>query len=327
MAETLMGQLRDLSQLETQLLGNLAELQQSTAALRARPVATILRPLAAMAATESRRNRREARMTTAGGELALDVALLESLKHILRPLVMARLGQGLEAPQQMHLAVNRSDDQLSVMLEDDGGAAPPDAALTPVRDEIARAGGNLRLVRLPTGGLRVHIVVPMNLVVMEGMVVGVGGTRYVLPVEAIRSILQPDPAAVISVSVQGGQRWLRLGKEEIVMIQPLPTATGQGPGAARRAPAMPGDTAPEAPRHGGIHVVVGRGGRSIAIPVDDLVGQQLVLLRPLRGVMSRLRNVSGVALLSGGEIGMVLSPSTLCGRPELDDRPAEALSA
>jgi chemotaxis protein histidine kinase CheA len=67
---------------------------------------------------------------------------------------------------------------------------------------------------------------------------------------------------------------------------------------------------------GKVHVVLGRAGQSVAIPVDDLVGQQLVLLRPLRGLMSRMRNVSGVALLSGGDVGVVLSPRALCDGAE-----------
>ena len=49
----------------------------------------------------------------------------------------------------------------------------------------------------------------------------------------------------------------------------------------------------------------------MAIPVDELMGQQLVLLRPLRGVMSKIRDLSGVALLAGGEVGMVLAVNRL----------------
>jgi two-component system chemotaxis sensor kinase CheA len=59
-------------------------------------------------------------------------------------------------------------------------------------------------------------------------------------------------------------------------------------------------------------VFLRRAADCVAIPVDELVGQQLVLLRPLRGMMSKLRNVTGVALLAGGEVGMVLSPAALC---------------
>jgi two-component system chemotaxis sensor kinase CheA len=312
LAEGMMDRLRDLAQLETQLLGHLAELQQNTADLRSRPAETVLRPLAALTATQSRTNGREARMTSAGGDAMLDIALLDSLKRILRPLVIERIGLGDAAPTRLHVIVNRSDDQLAVTLEDDGSAPAPRALPDAVEAEIARTGGQVRQVRLPGGGHRFHIVLPLNMVVMEGMVVGAGGTRYVLPVEAIRSILQPDPATLLTVSAQGGQRWLRLGEDEVIAVRALP-------GAA------PGNSAAGS-RQGGVHIVVGREGKSVAIPVDDLVGQQLVLLRPLRGVMSKLRNISGVALLSGGEVGMVLSPAALCGCDATGDVVEGALS-
>ena len=62
--------------------------------------------------------------------------------------------------------------------------------------------------------------------------------------------------------------------------------------------------------------LLGTNGQSIAIPVDELVGQQLILLRPLRGVMARLPNLTGTALLAGGEVGMVLSASSLLSSSE-----------
>ena len=54
-------------------------------------------------------------------------------------------------------------------------------------------------------------------------------------------------------------------------------------------------------------VIVRNDNYQMAIPVDELMGQQLVLLRPLRGVISRILDLSGVALLAGGEVGMVLA--------------------
>lgn len=50
----------------------------------------------------------------------------------------------------------------------------------------------------------------------------------------------------------------------------------------------------------------------MAVPVDELIGQQLVLLRPLRGVLSRVQNMTGIALLAGGDVGMVVSANMLC---------------
>ena len=112
---------------------------------------------------------------------------------------------------------------------------------------------------------------------------------------------------------------MRFSDDEIIAIKtlsparggpksnPVPgTAQGQGTSATRGG-------------QGNVHIILGQAGRSVAIPVDDLVGQQLVLLRPLRGLMSKVRNVTGVALLSGGEVGMVLSPGSLCGTADTSE--------
>jgi two-component system chemotaxis sensor kinase CheA len=306
-----MDRLRDLAQLETQLLGQLAELQQSTSELRSRPVETVLRPLVAMVATSGRSRGGATSMSTAGADMQLDIALLDTLKRILRPLIQSRMAQVAGGgPRRLHLAVNRSDDQLSVTLDDDASQTNQSADLETVTAELTRAGGQARHVRLPGGGVRLHLNLPMNLVVLEGMVVGAGGTRYVLPVDSIRTILQPDPAALIHLSVGGGQSMLRLSDDEVISVRPLPSAGPRAAGLAGR-----GDVAPSEHRRaeaGKVHVVLGTAGQSVAIPVDDLVGQQLVLLRPLRGLMGRLRNISGVALLSGGDVGIVLSPRALC---------------
>jgi two-component system, chemotaxis family, sensor kinase CheA len=309
LADRTMERLRDLAQLETQLLGQMAELQQSTSELRSRPVETVLRPLVAMVATSGRSRGGATSMSTAGAEMQLDIALLDTLKRILRPLIQSRMAQGTGGPRRLHLAVNRSDDQLSIMLDDDANLTNPGADSETVGAELARAGGQLRHVRLPGGGVRLHLNLPMNLVVLEGMVVGAGGTRYVLPVDSIRTILQPDPAALIHLSVGGGQSMLRLSDDEVISVRPLPIA-GQRAGASAGRDAVQADN--RRTEAGKVHVVLGTAGQSVAIPVDDLVGQQLVLLRPLRGLMGGLRNISGVALLSGGDVGMVLSPRALC---------------
>lgn len=336
LADGMMERLRNLAQLETQLLGHMTELQQNTAQLRARPVETVLRPLTAMLSAQARGRGMAVTITTSGAEIALDVSILDMLKRVLRPLILSRLSDAVTTDRRLHLMVNRSDDHVSITLEDNADHDPDPAQMQLVTADLARAGGHLRQVRLPGGGARLHLSLPMSLVVLEGMVVGAGGTRYVLPVDSIRTILQPDAAALIDVAAGGGQQMLRLSKDEVVLIRPLPAANAtlcdhvDHPDHMNHAdhvdhmdhmdhaglPSSPATTmgpmADTVPAHGKVHVVLGRAGQSVAIPVDDLVGQQLVLLRPLRGLMSRLRNISGVALLSGGDVGMVLSPRALC---------------
>jgi len=86
---------------------------------------------------------------------------------------------------------------------------------------------------------------------------------------------------------------LRLDDGDLIKIQPLSNGKFKN-----------GDS-PD-----GLYVIVRYNDIRRAIPVDELLGQQLVLLRPLRGVLSGMRDLSGIAILTGGDVGMVLSVSS-----------------
>jgi two-component system chemotaxis sensor kinase CheA len=62
-----------------------------------------------------------------------------------------------------------------------------------------------------------------------------------------------------------------------------------------------------------LFVVAGRSTRRIALSVDELVGQQMVLIRPLQGCLSSIRGVTGCALLGSGGVGMVLDMGYVFG--------------
>jgi two-component system chemotaxis sensor kinase CheA len=289
--------LQELAQLETQLVGQITQLQEQTVEIRSRRIETIFRPLEAFVQTYSRRNRGEATTSFAGGELTLDLTILENLRRVLRNLAVARLEIGTGAPRSLHISFHRDEERVLAIYQDDGGAAESSAALDEVHAAVTRMGGELRQVALPGAGVRFHISLPLAMVVLEGMVVGVEGVRYVVPVDAIRMILQPDADRRFRVSAADGREMLRIGNDEIVAIQPLP-----GPQGARGSAAQSRN----------VFVVLGVQGRSVAVPVDELVGQQLVLLRPLRGVLSGMQNMTGIALLAGGDVGMVVSANMLC---------------
>lgn len=54
-------------------------------------------------------------------------------------------------------------------------------------------------------------------------------------------------------------------------------------------------------------LVVEQDEKNIALSVDELVGQQQVMIQPLQGHLTDINGVSGCALLGDGEVGMVLS--------------------
>lgn len=153
------------------------------------------------------------------------------------------------------------------------------------------------------------------MIVLDGMVVKVGDVNYVIPIDSILRIQQTEGKGVLGVSASEGQRMLEIGNHQHVPIHRLA-------GSVANSSAVPKFDAPEMPKksrakndltRGDVttFVIVRNEDFQMAIPVDELMGQQLVLLRPLRGVMSKIRDLSGVALLAGGEVGMVLAVNRL----------------
>lgn len=301
--EQLDEQLREITQLGSQILGHISELQQLTANLRTRPAATVLRALAAIVATEARSNGFEAQLTTTGEHETLDVSMLDAMRTAMQHYLRERLSKPHQAPRRLHMMVRKMDDQVTVVLDDDGAIAPSPEILQRVEEEIRVQGGHLRLIDRPEGGFRLHVMLPISLIMLEGMVVGAERTRYIVPISAIRSILQPEPEAMVSVSgPEGRSWWLRLNADELIPVQNIASVK------PRR------DCARNKPDPDQIYIIVSLAENCVALPVDEVLGQQLVLSRPLRGVMSDLRRFSGVALLSRGDLAMVLSPDSFCAQ-------------
>jgi len=233
-------------------------------------------------------------MSTAGGDLILDQIVIEELRAVLKRVLSARVVSD-PAPRKFHMVVDRDEDQVRVELTDDGGPIPTGSDIDQVEAELKQRRGTLRKVALPNGGVRIHIEAPLQMVVMEGMVVRIGSVHYVLPIDTIQRIHQGSD--MVSVSASKGQKMLRLSEGELVPIRSLPGGDG-----AKTQEANDGDP---------IFVIVQSRKSVVAICVDELLGQQLVLLRPLKGVLAGVRNMSGVAILNGGEIGMVVAVSRL----------------
>ncbi len=283
--------LQEISESGAQLSTELSHLQQESVAQRSRPAEVLLRPLKAYVATRARKIGVDATVTYVGGDAMLDQMLIEELRGPLKTLVNLRLA-GEYPASRFHISVEAESDHVRVELTDNSPEAATAPAYAALADEMARKKGALRRVSLPAGaGVRFHLRVPQHMIVLDGMVVRVGHVRYVLPVDTIHRILQTD--RLLPVSASGATRMLNIDEGALVPVHPL----------------MP--EAPEAARGARLYVILSSNETRIAIPVDELLGQQLVMLRPLQGVLSGMRDMSGIAVLSGGEVGMVVAVSAL----------------
>ncbi|CUH68510.1 Chemotaxis protein CheA [Thalassovita gelatinovora] len=300
--ETYTHKVARAAEAETQLNAQMGRLQEETAKLRERPAGILLRTLAAFVETRSRQEGKEARMSHNGENVVLDQAMLDALGKLLKKVIRSRLG-GENGPAQFHLSLSRADNRVSVLLEDDGKTDLDHDVLQELHQVAVREGGEFRPVQMPSGGMRFHLSLPVHMALLEGMVVRVGDVCYVVPVNAIERIQLGASDALLPVAASKNSAMLRTDTGELAPIRPL-----SGPiENLSNLTAANGDGSCSAK----LYVVLRSDDHRIAVPVDEMLGQQLVLLRPLQGPLIGIRNMMGLALLSGGEVGMVVAVDRL----------------
>jgi two-component system chemotaxis sensor kinase CheA len=337
---------RALVQVETEIGLSLDHLQEIALALRARPAAEILAPLPRLAQDVAAHQGKMVTVETGGEELELDHTLLEVLSEPLRRLTWFAAAQGIESPAerqeagkspigQISITIHQKENRVKVTLKDDGRGLPRPAILKRarelgwteeasdgdtlpmeilsewlLREELGTVGeeagginlaaigaalrphhGRLTIASEPGRGSQFVLDLPQAMAVMDGMVVRVGRVQYALPVEAIRRIVKPQNGQITHTSADGGGRTLRLGAE----LAPIRT--------------LPGDTGRNILES--LILVVEQNEQIVALPIDELIGQQQLLVRPLQGYLAEIEGVSGCALLGDGEIGVVLDLHSL----------------
>lgn len=302
-----------LIDIETQLDKRLHQLQEDTVAARSRPASTLIQFLIEYGAGAAQRHARALRFTPFHQTDMIDLDLLEKLAEPLRALISisithsieppaVRLGKGKASEAEMRIGVARYLDRVVATVEDDGagldGATRNGAALQAVQGSIKAKGGEIEIGTSKAGGVRFEVVLPLSMAVLGGMIVRAGPIMYVVPIHAIQRIVHLDLGSLIYLSADGCNIQLKLGPDRIVPIRFLSDSS-----ETRSLILTPAENGSDAKY---LFVVAENNGKQIALSIDEVVGEQLVIVRPMKGYLSSIPNVTGCALLSNGEIGMVL---------------------
>lgn len=267
----------------------------------------------------------------------LSFAVAESIEP-----TTSREAAGKNACGHVHLSLARQADHISITVEDDGQGLdlaligerarqlgwPHDRPAADmvlrdgfgkiasisggesidfceIRDTLRSNGGDLRIAARPGGGVTTCATLPLAMVVLDGMVVRVGDVMYVVPIDTIQLIVHPAASAMMKVSAGDGSYMLRLENGDVLPVRFLMRNGGRGSFSSTKANtgllAAVGDGAQKR-----LFVVAGSEQHRVALSIDELIGQQLVLIRPLQGYLAGIRGVTGCALLGSGDVGMVL---------------------
>jgi two-component system chemotaxis sensor kinase CheA len=124
---------------------------------------------------------------------------------------------------------------------------------------------------------------------MDGLSIQLGDEVYIIPLISITESIRPKPTDLSSV----------VGRGEVVSVR------GQALPIIRLYEQF--DVIPKVtdPTHG-LLVIVEREGRRVALLVDELLGQQQVVIKSLETNYSKVPGVSGVTIMGDGRIAMIL---------------------
>jgi two-component system chemotaxis sensor kinase CheA len=148
-------------------------------------------------------------------------------------------------------------------------------------------GGEVQLESAAGAGTRVVIRLPLTLAILDGMAVSVGEETLILPLSYVLEALQPQAEDVRTLAGEG--RVLRVRGEYLPMVSLSEYYTY---GERRTADSLV--------------VVVEGDGQKLALEVDELIGQQQVVVKNLENNYRRIEGISGATILGDGRVALIV---------------------
>ncbi len=158
-----------------------------------------------------------------------------------------------------------------------------------VKRNIQAMGGHVDVLSEAGQGTRTRIVLPLTLAILDGMSVRVGEETFILPVSAVIESLQPRADDLYTMA--GGDVLLKVREDYLPLV------------ALHHAMEVSGAvTDPTS----AIVVIVQGEGRRYALLVDELVGQQQVVVKNLETNYRKVPGVSAATILGDGSVALIL---------------------
>lgn len=157
-----------------------------------------------------------------------------------------------------------------------------------VRRNIEQLGGNIDVHSAPEQGSTFKISLPLTLAILDGQLVKVEGQVYVVPLISIIESLQIDSRQIKTAS---GVQLYRLREENIPILR-LKEEFGLG---------SSGDDLDKQ-----LLCLVEAGDKKVGLLLDELLGQQQVVIKSLESNYARVPGISGATILGDGSVSLIL---------------------
>jgi two-component system, chemotaxis family, sensor kinase CheA len=328
-----------------QLERNMRELQESVMRVRMLPISFTFSRFPRMVRDLAQRLGKQIELKMTGEHTELDKTVLEkigdplvhlvrnSVDHGIEP-VEKRIAAGKSAVGVVHLDACHRGGNIAVEIRDDGGGLDKSRILAKarsrglvgandaltdeqiheliflpgfstaekttdvsgrgvgmdvVRRNVKELGGKIEIHSELGKGSRFIITLPLTLAIVDGQSVSVGGETYIVPLTSIIESLQLQSQMVSKLSGRGEVFSFR---GDYLPIMRLHDIFGVTP----KARAL----------HEGLIVVAEGDGRRIGLFVDELLGQQQVVIKSMEANYGPIDGVAGATILGDGSVALIL---------------------
>lgn len=179
-----------------------------------------------------------------------------------------------------------------------------------VRRNIRDLGGNVSINSNQGAGSTVTIRLPLTLAILDGQLVRIGDETYIVSLVSIIESLQMVPESINSIT---GQTELYRLRDEYIPIIRVNHLFGMESGTADL--------------QAGLLVVVEADAQRVGLFVDDLLGQQQVVIKSLETNFKQIQGISGATILGDGTVALIMDVPGLIQRHFDEHSPNNRLTA
>lgn len=329
-----------------QLERHTRELQESVMRIRMVPISFSFSRFPRLVHDLSQKLGKKIELKMSGENTEVDKTVIEKIGDPLVHLVRNSLDHGIETPEErvaagkpetgtVHLAASHRGGNIVIEIRDDGRGLPRDKILNKaierglvkaeenlsdkevydlifqpgfstaeqvsdvsgrgvgmdvVRRNINELGGAIEIESTPGQGSAIIVRLPLTLAILDGQTIRIGSETYIVPLVSIIESIQIDQSMLNKVAGRGETFRLR---DEYLPIVRMHEVFGIKEHDARDLT-------------DGILVVVEGEGRKCGLFVDDLLGQQQVVIKSLEANYRKVEGISGATILGDGSVALII---------------------
>ena len=327
------------------------ELQDLAMSVRMVPLTNTFQKMNRIVRDMSKKLKKDVKLEMIGGETEVDKNIIDHLSDPLMHLVRNCLDHGIESPEErlaegksktgtVTLEAKNEGGEIHILVKDDGKGLDKEKILKKAKEHelltkpenemtdreifsliflpgfstndkiteysgrgvgmdvvvrnIEELGGRVTVESAKNRGSLFTMRFPMTLAIIEGMNMRVGNSVYTIPITAIRESIRPDPKDIIrdpmnnEMMMYRGECYPILRLHEIYNIKADHTDISEG-----------------------IIVMIENGDRMVCLFIDELLGQNQVVVKPLPAYIKKINGIAGCTILGDGDISLILDAGGL----------------